>query len=116
MKSLKEKLLKINFKIYFFYLLIYSLSHIWIFSISNSVYWDDWLLLNINPEIILDKFNMSGAPWLGPLHNFLISRGIWIYRLITFISFFFSGILLERILERIRFFQNQIRFFIVCFS
>ena len=98
-------------------IILYSIAHGGIFLILQSIYWDDWLLWNMNSEIILNTFRQAGSPFnfVGYLHNILLSVGPWFYRVLTFILIFLSGILLWHILKRSELVDETSIFLIVLF-
>lgn len=103
---------KENNKKYILLFIFYSISHIWIFLILDSLFWDDWSIYNANPQVIKNMFSMYGTPIIGYLHIFLLKIGPPIYKLLTFLIFFINGILLDKILKRNEFISENNRFFI----
>jgi hypothetical protein len=76
--------------------LLYLISYGGSFLFLDAIYWDDWIIFNKEPEVILDLFQQVGVPfnWTGHLHVALLKFGPEIYRFLTFILMFLSGYLL----------------------
>jgi hypothetical protein len=100
-----------------FYLLFifYLIAHGGILLIPNAIYWDDWSIYRVAPEVILDTFSQAGTMFnfAGYLHISLLSIGPWIYKGLTFLLMFASGLLLNQILKRYISLQSEYKFFIV---
>lgn len=94
--------------------LLYLIGNIFLLMNVRGIYWDDWALVSQSSEIIKDIFHQNGLILFGYLHVFLkkIGNGIFVYRVILFFSYFFSGICLFYILQRIKFFDKASAFFI----
>ena len=106
----KKYLLNNKYSNYIYLFIFYSLAHIWILFLSNSLFWDDWSIYGASKEIINLQFLMSGRPFFGIIHNFLLPIGLPIYRLLTFISFFVTSIFLDKILKRTNILKSDMRF------
>jgi hypothetical protein len=81
--------------------LIYVLCHGGIFFILNSIYWDDWVLFNSDKNVIITTFKQAGGSFFnytGYMHSNIIPIGQWIYKVATFVLYFFSSIILYQIL------------------
>jgi hypothetical protein len=78
------------------------LSHGGILALSNAIYWDDWSLYKVDPELITDMFNQAGAlfNWTSKLHNSLLLIGPFTYKVITFFLMLATSYLFEIILRR----------------
>src|ERR1035438_5806560 len=87
---------------FFALLTLYSLAQGGTFLILNSVFWDDWTVYHSSARTILSIFRMNGTilSWVGYLHIAMLALGPWLYRILTFILMFLSGLLLWKILER----------------
>ncbi len=72
-------------------------------------YWDDWIIIGVNPIEVKDVFVQNGTPfaWIGHFHNLVRSfeNSILVYRLTTFLCYLFSGIFLSSILKRTPYFS-----------
>ena len=81
--------------------LLYLISYGGSFFHIDAIYWDDWTLFNVAPDVILETFREAGAVfgWTGHLHVLLLKLGPGIYRVLTFILMFLSGYLLWKIIE-----------------
>jgi hypothetical protein len=97
-KSIDNKY-KTDFLIIF---VLYSISF-FLLLINLGVFWDDWVLYNMAPNIVLDTFNQAGSVGGGYFHNFFLSIGnsVTPYRILVFITYFFSSIFLYYILSSI---------------
>lgn len=97
--------------------LFYFIAHGGILFIPNAIYWDDWILYQANPKIILDIFQQTGSIFnlSGYTHNFFLSIGPWFYKILTFILMFGAGVSLDKILRKHDFFTPEARFLIVLF-
>ena len=110
-----KQLYKADFKYYFFLFIIYSLSHVWIFFISDAFFWDDWILDNSKDTEIIKYFTLAGHPWLGYLHIILENLGPSFYRFLTFFLMLITGFLFDLILLRTSKFNLDERFLLVAF-
>lgn len=95
--------------------MFYLVAHGGILLIPNAIYWDDWVLYRVDPEIIFDIFRQVGSMFnlIGYLHVAMLEVGPWIYKALTFVLMFASGLLLNLILKRHAFITTETRFFIV---
>jgi hypothetical protein len=101
---------------YFLPLLVtYLVAHAGMFLILNSVFWDDWTLFDQAPQTLLNTFTMGGSvfAWVGHMHIALLSIGPWVYRILTLVLMFLSGVLLWKVLERHMWIHVEARFAIV---
>lgn len=80
----------------------YSISHVGILFIPHGIFWDDWVLYNNSTETILDIFKQTGdfLNFIGHMHTALLNIGVWVYKLLTFVLMFFSGIMLSNVLKQ----------------
>ena len=53
--------------------LVYTLAH-GLMLFNRGVYWDDWVLYNMDKGLIIDTFKQAGVFWVGYLHV-LVSGG-----------------------------------------
>jgi len=114
MKHPDEQYFGIGFRNFFILLIVYLLAHGGIFLILNSVFWDDWTVYNVNPTMLLNHNAMFGSilRWNAHMNIALLLLGPWIYRVLTFILMFLSGILLWKVLERNDWMSTEDRFLI----
>jgi hypothetical protein len=93
----------------------YLLAHGGLLLVSNSIYWDDWLLYRTEPSVILDTFKQTGSMFnvAAYMHIGLIKIGPWIYRILTLILMFTAGLFLNSVLKRYKNINESTRFFIV---
>jgi hypothetical protein len=100
---------------FFSLFIFYSLAHLGLLFILDAVYWDDWTLYNVRSESIFETYKMAGAVfnWVAYLHTSILSLGIWLYKCLTFILMFFTGVLLWKISERISWVDQHSRYILV---
>jgi len=94
----------------------YLLAHGGILLISNAIYWDDWILFQGRPEIVVDMFTQQAGTLLyleGYAHVALLKIGPWIYRVMTLCLMFMAGFFLDKILKKYLSLNDELRFFIV---
>jgi hypothetical protein len=96
---------------------VYVCSHFGIFLISDAIYWDDWTLVDVNDEVILDTMRQAGGflNFPGYLHLGLSFFGPWIYKFLTFFMMFGAGIALDQIIKNYKSINSETRFVIVLF-
>jgi hypothetical protein len=110
-----EKNNKINSDI-FFWFVFYLIAHGGILLILNAVYWDDWVLYRLDPKAIIERFTQQAGTLFyleGYMHLALLKLGPWVYKVLTFILMFCSGLMLNLILKRHVAISAESRFFIV---
>ena len=85
--------------------------------IPNAIYWDDWVFYRQDHDIIFDATRQLGSMFnlWGHLHVTMLKVGPWIYKVLTFILMFASGLLLNLILKRHSNITTETRFFVVLF-
>lgn len=96
--------------------LFYLIAHGGIFFILNAIYWDDWVLYRADPDSVIERFTEQAATLFyleGYAHLALLSIGPWVYKILTFILMFGTGLILNSILKKIPAISNSDRFFIV---
>lgn len=103
-------------KDYILIFILYSFSF-GIILLNQGIFWDDWTLYNQNPNDILNSFKEAGAflYWPGYLYNFLLSlsSGIFLIRLLIFVTYLFSAFFLNYVLSKIMIIDPLSRLFIV---
>ena len=106
-KQLKNTKILLLFTLYF-------IAHVFLLMNFNGVYWDDWVVVYQKPETIINIFTQNGFIWIGYLHVFLqkLGNGIHVYRIFSFFAYFFSGVFIFYILQRIKYFDKSAAFFI----
>lgn len=77
----------------------YTINHGLIALIPNALYWDDWYLYKMPPEIILNRFDQINSPFnvIGLLHTTMLQYGPILYKYLAFSLLFISGLLLDKI-------------------
>jgi len=98
---------------------LYSSANILLLLNTSGIYWDDWSLVNNSYETKYDMFSQASGTFLGTmgasLHHTLLSvgNGIFVYRVLTFIMYFFIILFLFTILNKIKELSTRDRFFII---
>jgi len=97
--------------------MLYLLAHGLILIIPNAIFWDDWVLFNQNSKTITEYFKQTGSFFnlVGYLHNILLYFGPWLYRLLTLVLTFISGLLLYKILIKHPWFNRENSFMVSLF-
>lgn len=95
--------------------IIYSINHGWIFLFSEALFWDDWALFGTSRGILNEIYDDQGSVFniSGIIHNSLLFFGPWIYRLLTFLLLFCTGLALNEILKKYAIFNLEARFIIL---
>ena len=116
----KFKLKPMDFKanersMLFWLFVIYCINHGWIFLLSEALFWDDWALFGTSTNIINEIYDDQGSVFniSGIIHNSLLFIGPWIYRLLTFLLLFSTGLALNEILKKHAIFNLEARFIIL---
>lgn len=93
----------------------YLIAHGGILLIPNAIYWDDWVLYGVSSQSIYRTFQMSGSMFnlFGHLHVSMLTVGPWLYRILTFVLMFASGMLLWQIAKRQQWVSIDARYAIV---
>ncbi len=86
---------------------LYTMSHFGLVFLLNAKFWDDWTLWNTEIEVIRSQFKQNGIILAGELHVFLRPFSPWIYKILTFILWFFSGMLLYKIARNSSLIKNK---------
>jgi hypothetical protein len=109
--SIRRKPEKYNLLLFLFYLI----AHGGILFIPNAIYWDDWILYRAESSVILDLFRQTGSMFNygAYLHIGLLELGPWIYKWLTFVLMFASGLLLNSVVKRHQKISDSNRFFLV---
>ena len=99
------------------FIILYLIAHGGILFISQAIYWDDWTLFNMHPELILDMFKQAGAfgNFIGHLHVVLLSIGPWFYKIMVLGLIFFTGMFVLQILSKQDWINESERYYIVLF-
>lgn len=95
--------------------ILYFIAHAGIFLIPNAIFWDDWLIYRTDSSVILENFSQAGSMFNqgGYQHVAMLAVGPWLYRILTFVFMFASGLLLNSILRRYSAISAETRFLIV---
>ena len=89
----------------------YGLSYLPLLLSANSIYWDDWVLIDrATGNISTSLYGTTGsAPWRRFIEHTLLQSSPILFRLFSFVAFFISGYFLFHVLRRVRFLsQNQV--------
>ena len=104
------------YKDYILIFILYSFSF-GLILLNQGIFWDGWVLYNQNPNDILNMFKETGffLHWPAYLYNFLLSinQGIFLIRLLIFVTYLFTAFFLNYILSKIRIIDSLSRLFIV---
>jgi hypothetical protein len=95
---------------------LYFVAHGSILALSNSIFWDDWLIYLAAPETTIQIFTQQAGTLFyleGYMHLTMMQLGPWAYKLFTLISMFCVGMLFNNILERHSQLSSEARFYIV---
>ena len=81
---------------------IYGLAHGPILLLSNALFWDDWAYYNAPAKYIIKDFEFAGAffNYAAWIHIAMMSAGIWLYKILSFLLILGSGVLLYYISMR----------------
>jgi len=104
-----------NNREYFILFGIYFISNIFLLLNINGIYWDDWTLIGQNYTDIYTQFKeASGIGLIADIYYFLlnIGNGIWVYRILIFVLYFITGILLSKVLKSIELINTKDNFYI----
>ncbi|OFW09495.1 MAG: hypothetical protein A3H96_03995 [Acidobacteria bacterium RIFCSPLOWO2_02_FULL_67_36] len=82
---------------------VYVISHGLSFLFLGAVFWDDWTLVDVRPEVILDVYRQNGSVFAhaGYLHIAMLTTGPAGYHILTFVLLFASGVLVWAIVRAI---------------
>ena len=96
--------------------ILYTLSN-GLILLNNGIYWDDWVLYNVDKDLIINHFSQTGLPWVGYIHSFLLSfkNSLFLYRSIVFLLYLLSALFLNSILKNIREIDDTSRLLLVFF-
>lgn len=100
---------KYNFIYFALYSLVFGLSLLY-----PSMYWDDYVLIDVPKELVVDDFYKNGRPLFGLYHLLVLSLPypVYTYKLITFFTYFLSGLLFLSILENAKWFDDNFNKFL----
>lgn len=93
--------------------ILYSISH-GLILINQGIYWDDWVLYNVDKQILIDMFDQTGIIWIAYFHHFMLSLNysVFYYHLLVFIAYFMAAVFLYKILKNIKEIGDTPRLFI----
>lgn len=92
-------------KDFLFLFLLYIFTHGLLLIIPNSIFWDDWIISQMNYKDILELFSQTGSVFnfYGWVHVIFLYFGPWFYKALTFLLMFFSAFLIDLIFRDYRF-------------
>jgi hypothetical protein len=67
----------------------------------DAAFWDDWTLVDVPTEPMLEGFRQNGLPWVGQLHRALLELGPWAYRVVGALAFAGVGAAVLGIVRRL---------------
>jgi hypothetical protein len=97
------------FSLTFFYTLANGLS-----LFNKGVYWDDWVVYNMDKANIIDMFKQAGAWECAYLHLLVSTGGVTTYRVVVFASYLLAALCFFCVLRELSVARYD-RFFIVFF-
>jgi hypothetical protein len=82
--------------------ILYGLSFVPQLLSANKLFWDDWMMFNLQTEKLLPDhyFGIGNAPWRRWIESFLFQSSLPVFRLVSLIAYFFLGYFLFHILKR----------------
>lgn len=92
---------------------VYTLSH-GLLVFNHGVFWDDWVIYNMDHALIIDRFKQTGLLWIGYLHIITLSGGVIAYRTATFVCYLLAAWCLYGVLKELKT-DRYSRFFLVIF-
>ena len=95
--------------------LVYTLAH-GLMLFNQGIYWDDWVLHNMDSALIVDMFKQAGSFWSGYLHVFISGGGVITYRMISFFSFLLAALCLFGILRGLNVDRYERLFIVIYFA
>lgn len=83
---------------------VYVAAHGWIFLLGDALFWDDWTLVDVTRQVVIEDFTQLGAPWTGYVHALVLAHpiGPWLYRALTFFFHLSAGLFLYGLLSTFR--------------
>lgn len=93
---------------------IYFLCHFFILINFQGIYWDDWVIYNVDRVTILSLFEMAGSKLFGYIHGYIlpVGNGVLVYRVLVFMLYFVTGVLFYIILKDHIFKKDSSAFFV----
>lgn len=94
--------------------IIYTLAH-FLMLLNNGIFLDDWLYIDLDKSIMLDHFYQFGNIFLGHYFNiiFSLSNSVFIFRLLVFLAFLLSALLLNETMKTINDIDHTSRLMLV---
>jgi hypothetical protein len=94
--------------------IVYTMAH-FLMLLNNGIFWDDWIYINWDKSIMLDHFAQFGNIFLGYYFNLIFSLGnsVFIFRLLTFLAFLLSALLLNETLKTVKGIDHTSRLLLV---
>jgi hypothetical protein len=82
--------------------LLYGLSFAPQLLSANKLFWDDWIMFDLQTgKLLTSQYSGGGnAPWRGWIESFLFQSSLPVFRFVSFVAFFFMGYFLFHILKR----------------
>lgn len=81
---------------------------------NHGVFWDDWILYNMDHALIIEKFKQLGLICIAHLHILTLSGGVVAYRIVTFTCYLIAAWSLYGIVRELNI-DRYSRFFLVSF-
>ncbi len=94
--------------------IIYTFAH-FLMLLNNGIFLDDWLYIDLDKNIMLDNFYQFGNIFLGHYFNliFSLSNSVFIFRLLVFLAFLLSALLLNETMKSINDIDHTSRLMLV---
>ena len=106
--GLRNPPMPISWKCYL--IALYLISWAWILLASESVFWDDWILIISETDRWQKGYEELGVPLYGWMHQGLLALGPWAYRVVTLVCWLTIGFLWDAILRRAPGMDARLRF------
>lgn len=103
---------------YFLYFIFYFFSYFLILINYEAVYWDGWALYNHSIDALESQFYQnSGAAGsiIVFIHWLMLKKGVFLYRLLTFLLFFANVYFVNKILKSLEVLDKKDVFFLTLF-
>lgn len=94
--------------------IIYTLAH-FLMLLNNGIFWDDWIYIDWAKITMLNHFSQLGNIFFGYYFNLIFSLGnsVFIFRLLVFLAFLLSALLLNETLKTVKDIDHTSRLLLV---
>ena len=87
--------------------LIFALTHGWVFLSVDALYWDDWSILTSDRDELLRMFKFVGFELSGYLHAWLVPLGAGAYKVLMLFSLALMSVFIFLIARSYQFTELQ---------